>query len=476
MVAVFPKADIVRRTAIDRVWDPAAVRQCELKGRGFWIKLPLALHSRASQERAGVGRKVKQATVDCTLMIAASATQGAITRTGPSGSSSVFSGYNGSDWGYEMDMPDETVPHSFHDIPPELQHFLIRTRKGVGDCLSTTSGFAGRIFRFQAGTATETCVKVPLATPATVGEAATRFLRELRLQRAMYYHQFVHWPFDFDLIDDAPIAWFRFWDSDLAALIEDDRFTFEGRLGMLAYLAAALDHCHMKGLVAHQDLKPENVFVQDLRRVASGLPDASIWRIPKLADFGSVNLASECGVFDGTKAYMAPEQWRRMPLGRHTSVWSLGLIAYELLTFGQHPVGEPTRPWRNRASGVFNRWQKKRMWLRWLDGGCRPTGTVGDADLDELIRRCLDPDPAGRPAIAGFSAAILSALRQRSSADYEQANFRIVHAQDVSSSNHDWPYLDKRFNSVVAAVAERFSDPSVLDRYLISEEEAAALA
>lgn len=203
-----------------------------------------------------------------------------------------------------MGMPGGTVLYSFHDLPPERQQFLFRARKGVGDCLGATAGFAGRIFRFQAGTGTEACVKVPLATPGTADEAATRFLRELRLQRTMYYHQFVHWPFDFDLIHDAPIAWFRFWDSDLAALIEDERFTFEGRLGMLAYLAAALDHCHMKGLVAHQDLKPENVFVQDLRRVASGLPDASIWRIPKLADFGSVNLASDCGEFGGTKAYM----------------------------------------------------------------------------------------------------------------------------------------------------------------------------
>lgn len=352
---------------------------------------------------------------------------------------------------------------------------MLRARKGVGDCLGTSTGFAGRIFRFQAGTAAEACVKVPLATPATAGEAATRFLRELRIQRAMYYHQFVHWPFDFDIIHDAPIAWFRFWDSDLAALIEDMHFTFEGRLGMLAYLAAALDHCHNNGLVAHQDLKPENVFVQDLKRVASGLPNASIWRIPKLADFGSVNLASECGEFGGTKAYMAPEQWLRTPLGRHTSVWSLGLIAYELLTFGQHPIGQPTRPWRDRAPGVFNRWQKKGMWLRWLDAGCRPASTVGDESVDELIRQCLDPKPEARPAMTSFSEAILSALHRRSPSDFEQANFRIFHARHLAGSDHSWPYLDYRFNSVVTSVAERLSDPSILKRYLIAEEETDAM-
>lgn len=336
-------------------------------------------------------------------------------------------------------MYDGVSSYSFHDVPPDQQQLLLRARKDVGPLLGTTSGFVGRIFRFQAGTAAEACAKVPIATADTAGVAAERFLRELRVQRATYYHQFVHWPFDFDIIHDAPIAWFRFWDCDLSSLVEDRRFTFEGRLAMLAYLAAALGHCHARGMVAHQDLKPENVFVQNLRRVAPGLPDASVWRIPKLADFGSVNLASECGEFGGTKAYMAPEQWRRTPLGPHTSVWSLGLIAHELLSFGQHPVGEPMRPWRDRTRPTYQRWQRNRMWLRWLDGGCRPVGGVGDPALDGLIDSCLDPDPAARPPLGEFLAGMLAALRHRSVADHKQAAFRILHAGHLSAGDHDWP-------------------------------------
>jgi serine/threonine protein kinase len=359
-------------------------------------------------------------------------------------------------------------PYSFHDVPADWQQLLLQSRKSQLEPLGYTAGFAGRIFRYKAGMV-EACAKVPIAKSITPKEAATRFLRELRLQRAMFSHQFVHWPFDFDLVHDTPIAWFRFWDSDLAALIEDTKFTFEARLAMLAYIASALVHCHSRGLVAHQDLKPENIFVQDLRRVAPDLPDASIWRIPKLADFGSANLAGECGEFGGTKAYMAPEQWRREPLGQHTSVWSLGLIAYELLTFGMHPIGQPTRPWRDRAEGVFNRWQKKKMWLRWLADGCRPTGSVGDPQVDTLISRCLEVVAATRPTITDFMLEMLSVLNRRSPSDENQANFRIFHADALSRSDHAWPYLDQRYNSVVRAVAERFGDPLMVDQHLITD-------
>ncbi|MCX8568389.1 serine/threonine protein kinase [Aminobacter sp. MET-1] len=367
-------------------------------------------------------------------------------------------------------MPD-SPQYSFHDMPREVQQLILQSRRSLGMYLGATGGFAGSIFRYEAGTV-EACAKIPLAKSITPKEAATRFLRELRLQRAMYYHQFVHWPFDFDLVHDTPIAWFRFWDCDLAALIEDPRFHFEGRLAMLAYLSSSLAHCHARGLVAHQDLKPENIFVQDLKRVAHDLPDASVWRIPKLADFGSANLADECGEFGGTKAYMAPEQWRREPLGQHTSVWSLGLIAYELLTYGEHPIGQPTRPWRNRTQGVFNRWQKNRMWVRWLEEGCRPARSLGDAQLDRLVGSCLALETTQRPTITEFTLEVLSTLKKRSPQDETQASFRILHAQDIRGSDHGWPYLDQRYNSVVLAIATRFGDTSIYDRHLIKEAPA----
>ena len=356
---------------------------------------------------------------------------------------------------------------SFHDMQAEQQASLLLARKDYGPFLGSNCGFAGNIFRFKAGYV-QACAKIPIAKSITPKDAALRFLRELRLQRQMYFHQFVHWPADFDFFLDTPIAWFRFWDRDLAALIEDPRFTFEGRLAMLAYVASALQHCHTRGLVAHQDLKPENIFIQDLELVALDLPAASVWRIPKLADFGSANLASECSEYGGTKAYMAPEQWRKESLGQHTSVWSLGLIAYELLTFGVHPIGEQSRPWRNGAQGIFNRWQKKRMWLRWLDQDCRISGEVGDPQVDALIARSLSVSPSLRPTIVEFMAEMLSALTRHSPSDASQASFRIFHADDNSRCDHPWPYLDERFNSVVRAVADRFDDASILDQHLIA--------
>jgi len=81
-------------------------------------------------------------------------------------------------------------------------------------------------------------------------------------------------------------------------------------------------------------------------------------------------------------------------------------------------------------------------------------------------------NPATRPTVIEFMSEMLSALKQRSPSDENHATFRIFHADNVSLSDHAWPYLDHRYNSVVRAVAERFDDGAILDKHLITEPDA----
>jgi serine/threonine protein kinase len=107
------------------------------------------------------------------------------------------------------------------------------------------------------------------------------------------------------------------------------RISCDEAIGVIARLAEGLAHAHDRGIV-HSDLKPANVVVAD---------DGN----PLLVDF---NLAGDAAVADretllvgGTVAYMAPEHLQATLEGTRpqpaSDIYSLGVIAYELLTGAQ---------------------------------------------------------------------------------------------------------------------------------------------
>jgi serine/threonine-protein kinase len=85
----------------------------------------------------------------------------------------------------------------------------------------------------------------------------------------------------------------------------------------------ALDHAHRQGIV-HRDIKPENVLL-----TTEG--------VVKVADFGLARAyadgtATQAGAVTGTVQYLAPEQIRGEPADPRSDLYSLGIVAYELLT------------------------------------------------------------------------------------------------------------------------------------------------
>ena len=107
-----------------------------------------------------------------------------------------------------------------------------------------------------------------------------------------------------------------------------ESFSCEQVAVILHRCAGVLDHMHQRQVV-HRDIKPENILLPKDRNLG----------LIKLADFGIAHMAGEDEQPQeilGSPRYMSPEQLQGLKLGAASDFFSLGVMAYELLS-GQHP-------------------------------------------------------------------------------------------------------------------------------------------
>jgi WD40 repeat protein len=108
------------------------------------------------------------------------------------------------------------------------------------------------------------------------------------------------------------------------------------RLELLRRVCDAVAWAHDHGVV-HRDLKPSNILVDD-----HGQPRIVDFGIARTTDAEAAATMTGTHQLVGTPSHMSPEQLRGglRPVDRRSDVWSLGVVAYELLT-GHHPFAQP---------------------------------------------------------------------------------------------------------------------------------------
>ena len=164
--------------------------------------------------------------------------------------------------------------------------------------------------------------------------------------------------------------------SDLERVIQDVPLSIEWKLDLLRQVCEGLGHAHKHGVV-HRDIKPANIRVTPTGEV-------------KIMDFGIAHLQSATsltkrGLVLGSVHYISPEQTEGRPVDLRSDIFSVGAIAFELLS-GKRPFDAES------VTAVMAR------------------VAYGSADLNQLPRTPFSP---------GLEAIVMNALAHRPQDRYQ---------------------------------------------------------
>jgi serine/threonine-protein kinase len=245
-------------------------------------------------------------------------------------------------------------------------------------------------------------VKLIRSEHANDGKSLKRFEREVRAMATL-----THWNtveiFDYGHTDDGTFYYVMEYlpGQTLDALVSTHGPLPASRsVHFLRQMCRALREAHGIGLL-HRDIKPGNVLACER---------GGVFDVAKLLDFGLVQetgLSAEAdrltvvGSIVGSPPFMSPEQAAGKPVDARSDIYSVGAVAYYLLT-GQPPFPKDT-PMQMLMAHAYE--AVPDMSSLHVDV---------PSDVEAVVRRCLEKDPANRWQNA---ASLLKALEACSCSD-----------------------------------------------------------
>ena len=267
----------------------------------------------------------------------------------------------------------------------------------------------GEVYR-----ATDTALERPVAVKllseryTEEPEARARFQREAHAAARLSSNRNIVTVFDVGEHHGRPLIVMEYLDggSVLDRLREGGRVPREQALDWLEQTADALDRAHASGIV-HRDVKPANLLLDGEDNV-----HVSDFGIASASGLDTLTLP---GTVLGTAGYLSPEQARGEPATPASDRYSLGVVAFELLT-GRRPFAADTPT--TEAFAHLN--------------ADVPTATSFDPALppavDDVFRRALAKDPESRPET---TRELVAQLRESFQGNGEHAPSALVVGSDA---------------------------------------------
>jgi serine/threonine protein kinase len=197
--------------------------------------------------------------------------------------------------------------------------YQIEGRLGIGGMSTVHLAFDDRLERYVA-------LKLLAEHLADDPAFVSRFRREA-LAAARLVHPNIVQVFDFGF-DERQHQHFIVMEhvpgQSCAELLRDrGHLDVEQAVEIIGQACRGLEYAHRHGVV-HRDVKPGNLLVSDSEVV-------------KLADFGIARATDQSSITQvgsvlGTAAYLAPEQARGEEAGPRADIYSLGVVAYQLIS------------------------------------------------------------------------------------------------------------------------------------------------
>jgi serine/threonine protein kinase/tetratricopeptide (TPR) repeat protein len=289
----------------------------------------------------------------------------------------------------------------------ELQEVL--GKGGIGDVHRATNRMSGDVVALKLLHGWASHLSAPDGDPRLwTGNDPTAFSLRLSFAREFQTLASLHHPnvvqvltYGFDTLE-GPYFTMELLPSPRTILQAGAHQPIERRIELLVQLLRAVSYLHRRGVI-HRDLKPSNVLTVDAR--------------VKVVDFG-IALGNADAPLAGTLGYIAPELFLSRAPSVASDLYSVGVIAYELLS-GRFPYGEIRDRWRliSRVLGVdYDRTLSGPVadFVKHLIGyptnehvahdewTLLPLADLGPATagLNRIVMTLLATEPAERPACA----------------------------------------------------------------------------